>query len=61
MSRQRSKDEYEKTFAFRFFRWLSGSKDPYIGKVEMQVQQETVIPEETITERLSSSVCANRK
>ncbi len=55
MSRQRSKDEYEKTFAFRFFRWLSGSKDPYIGKVEMQVQQETVIPEETITERMRES------
>ncbi len=55
MSRRKSRDEYEKTFAFRFFRWLSGRKDPYVGEVEMQPQQERVIPEETIIERMRES------
>ena len=52
MSKLKSREEYEKTSAFRFFRWLSGSKDPYVGEVEMQVQKETVLPNETIIERM---------
>ena len=40
MSRKKPAAEYQKTFAFRFFRWLSGSKDPYLGAVEMQPQKE---------------------
>ena len=52
MSKLKSREEYEKTSAFRFFRWLSGSKDPYIGEVEMQVQEETVLPHETIINRM---------
>ena len=40
MSKLKSEKEYEKTMAFRFFRWLSGSKDPYIGEVEMKPQKE---------------------
>ena len=52
MSKLKSRKEYEKTFAFRFFRWLSGSKDPYVDEVEMHKQQETVLPEETIIERM---------
>ena len=52
MSKLKSRDEYEKTSAFRFFRWLSGSKDPYVGEVEMHIQEETVLPEETIIERM---------
>ncbi len=40
MSRRRSREEYERTLAFRFFRWLSGSKDPYLGQVEMKPQEE---------------------
>lgn len=55
MSRLRPREEYEKTFAFRFFRWLSGGKDPYVGEVEMRAQKETVIPEETILERMRES------
>lgn len=55
MSKLRSREEYEKTRAFRFFRWLSGSKDPYVDKVEMQAQKETVLPEETIIERMRES------
>lgn len=38
MSRLKPDKEYEKTGAFHFFRWLSGSKDPYMGEVEMQPQ-----------------------
>ena len=55
MSKLKSKEEYEKTRAFRFFRWLSGSKDSYVDEVEMQVQKETVLPEETIIERMRES------
>lgn len=52
MSKLRPQKEYEKTGAFHFFRWLSGSKDPYIGKVEMQPQEEVKIQEATILERM---------
>lgn len=52
MSKQRPIQEYEKTPAFRFFRWLSGSKDPYVGEVEMQVQKPAVISEETLIEHM---------
>lgn len=47
MSRLKSKEEYEKTRAYKFFRWFSGEKDPYIDQVEMQVQPEQ--PEEDLT------------
>ena len=40
MSRLKPQKEYEKTGAFHFFRWLSGSKDPYLGEVEMKPQKE---------------------
>ena len=40
MSKKKSRAAYERTFAFRFFRWLSGEKDPYLDKVEMQPQKE---------------------
>lgn len=40
MSKKRPVSEYQKTFAFHFFRWLSGTKDPYLNEVEMHPQQE---------------------
>ncbi len=52
MSKLKSEKEYEKTMAFRFFRWLSGSKDPYIGEVEMKPQKEYREEEATIQERM---------
>ena len=52
MSKLKSREEYEQTSAFRFFRWMSGSKDPYVGEVEIQVQEETVLPHETIIDRM---------
>ena len=61
MSKLKSKDEYEKTFAFRFLRWVSGSKDPYVGEVEMQVQEETVLPQETIIARMREAATRRDK
>ena len=48
MSKKRSAEEYQKTFAFRFFRWLNGEKDPYVGVVEMCPQEEYHVDEEAI-------------
>ncbi len=39
MSKLRPQKEYEKTAAFRFFRWLEGKKDPYLDCLEMKEQQ----------------------
>lgn len=55
MSRRKSQEEYEKTGAFHFFRWLSGSKDPYVGEMEMKPQKEVEVPESTILERMNES------
>lgn len=43
---------YEKTTAFKFFRWMKGTKDPYVGEVEMKPQPHHEVPEETIQERM---------
>ncbi len=53
MSKLKPQKEYEKTVAFHFFRWLSGSKDPYLGEVEMQPQKEAEVPKATILERMN--------
>lgn len=52
MSKLKPQKEYEKTKAFHFFRWLSGSKDPYLGEVEMKPQKEWKVEESTIQERM---------
>lgn len=36
MSRLKDEKEYEKTWSFRFFRWLYGEKDPFLNQVEMR-------------------------
>ena len=40
MSRKLPKDQYEKTFSYRLKQWADGSKDPYIGQVEMKPQKD---------------------
>lgn len=45
MSRKKSPEAYQKTFAFRFFRWIGGEKDPYLGKMEMHPQAEPTVDE----------------
>ena len=52
MSKRKLREEYEKTHTFRFKNWLSGEKDPYIGNVEMQVQEERQPQTRTILERM---------
>ena len=46
MSKKRPESEYQKTFAFHFFRWLSGTKDPYLNEVEMRPQKEFQVDSE---------------
>ena len=53
MSKLKSEEEYQKTRAFYFFRWLSGSKDPYVGTMEMQPQKEYAEEAATIQERMN--------
>lgn len=51
MSKKKSSAAYQKTFAFRFFRWLRGEKDPYLGELEMNPQEEYHVSEEAILRR----------
>lgn len=52
MSRIRKQSEYEKTFAYRFFHWLGGEKDMFIGNMEMHPQKEYVEEEAEIIENM---------
>lgn len=52
MSRRKTEKEYKKTFAFYFFRWLNGEKDPYLGEVEMKPQKPFRESEEEVEERV---------
>ena len=61
MSKLRSQEEYEKTFAFKFFRWISGRKDPYVGVVEMKPQAVHVMEEETLKEHMKESQMVHDK
>lgn len=51
MSRKKTPEAYQKTFSFRFFRWIRGEKDPYLGKLEMRPQEEYHVSEEAILRR----------
>ena len=39
MSKRLSEEQYQKTFSFKFNRWLEGVKDPYLDEVEMKPQK----------------------
>lgn len=39
MSRKVPEERYRKTFSYRFRQWLDGTKDPFLGEVEMQRQE----------------------
>ena len=56
MSHIRKQSEYEKTFAFHFFRWLGGEKDAFMGNMEMHPQKEYAEAETTIEERLRQAL-----
>ncbi len=51
MSKKKTSEAYQKTFAFHFFRWIRGEKDPYLGEIEMQPQEEYHVCEEAILRR----------
>lgn len=52
MSKLKPESEYQKTMSFRFWRWLSGSRDPYLGQVEMKPQTAKNVPRLTVRERM---------
>jgi len=52
MSKTRNQKEYERTFAFHFFRWLGGEKDMFVGNMEMTPQKEPVETVESLEERM---------
>ena len=51
MSKKKSSAAYQKTFAYRFFRWLRGEKDPYLGELEMKPKEEYHVSEDAILRR----------
>lgn len=48
MSRKIPSHEYEKTLSFRLKQWLDGTKDPFVGNVEMKPQEEFREDEQTV-------------
>ena len=48
MSRKVPEERYRKTFSYRFKTWLEGTKDPFLGQVEMHRQEA---PPESAEER----------
>jgi len=52
MSRKKTEKEYKKSFAFHFFRWLNGEKDPLAGQVEMKPQKPYEETPEEIRRRI---------
>ena len=39
MSRKVPEEKYRKSFSYRFRRWLEGTEDPFLGRVEMRRQE----------------------
>ncbi len=50
MSRKLSQEEYEKTFSYRFHRWMDGLNDPYVDQLDMKPQKEYT-EDRTVRER----------
>ncbi len=51
MSKKKAPEAYQKTFSFRFFRWISGEKDPYLNEIEMRPQAEYHVDPEAVLRR----------
>lgn len=52
MSKRKPDFEYERTLSYKFNTWLSGTEDPYVGKVEMKKQRQRKTDAATINERM---------
>lgn len=61
MSRLKTPEEYSKTKAFKFFRWLDGTKDPYIGEVELVAQKEEKYTDEQLEQFAQDREAAREK
>ncbi|MCI5953670.1 MAG: hypothetical protein MRZ49_03675 [Lachnospiraceae bacterium] len=51
MSKKVSDEQYQKTFSYKFRQWLDGTKDPFLGNVEMKKQESFHEDAETIRQR----------
>lgn len=51
MSKKVSQEQYEKTFSYKFRRWLNGARDPFLDTVEMKPQNEFHEDEETVRQQ----------
>ena len=51
MSRKVPQEQYEKTFSYKFRRWLEGTKDPFLDTVEMKPQKVFQEDPETVERR----------
>ncbi|MDY3920262.1 MAG: hydrogen gas-evolving membrane-bound hydrogenase subunit E [Candidatus Limivivens sp.] len=51
MSKKVPQEQYEKTFSWKFCCWLDGSKDPFLGEVEMKPQKKFQEDKETVRKR----------
>lgn len=61
MSKKKPDFEYERTFAYKFFTWLSGEKDPYVGEVEMKPQRIRKKSQKTIQEEMKEKMIRRDK
>jgi len=59
MSRKLSEDEYQSTFSYKFKTWLSGSKDPYLGTMEMKPQTKDT--KSDLEEAVEITLCEEAK
>lgn len=51
MSKKIPESQYQKTFSYRLKQWFDGTKDPYLGEVEIQPKKEFKEDDETISRR----------
>lgn len=51
MSRRIPEEKYQKTFSYRFKQWLDGTKDPFLGQVEMEKKEAFLEGEEAKAQR----------
>lgn len=52
MSKQISEEEYRKRLSARMKGWIMGTKDPYLGNMEVKIQEEGGLDEQTRLEHL---------
>ena len=51
MSKKVPQEQYEKTFSYKFERWLDGTKDPFLDTVEMKPQEAYQETQEVVERR----------